>query len=259
MTDTRPRHPEHRIDDEAGDGDRRVRVVNLLPAAALCSVSLVVAAAIVRDQAPPPVPTDTAVVTAGEMVAAAAQPTGDLAAVAPETFGLTRLDEETVERFFELVDEIDPDRGVALRALRERDPAGFERAVLLRGRRLLGLLALQETNDALFCLKRDELRMEIEMNQIAAQARAARAAGSAEAPALEREARDLIEDYVNQSILVRTQELILLENHVKAAREELRRDALNVARTVARVYREKVEGRAALPVGGPDLGATKND
>lgn len=135
----------------------------LLPGGALASATP-------ARQAPPPVRGGDVV---GE-IARAQQGEPDR----PAEGGAPRpLTPELVARCLEVAREIDPTLADGLIALRERDPAEFERR-LQRSRRLIGLAELKDTDPASYDLKLLELRVDAEVRRLTEAARTARAAGN---------------------------------------------------------------------------------
>lgn len=84
----------------------------------------------------------------------------------------------------------DLDEGLArqLRELRDRDRAAFERR-LRTSRRLISMAELRERDSVLYDLKLLEMKTDATVSRLAAEARAARRSGSAQAPVLESQLR----------------------------------------------------------------------
>lgn len=141
-----------------------------------------------------------------------------------------RLNTDQIDEALSIIRELDPDRAERFERLRERDPRAFERALTTRARGITGLVWMKDRNPELYELKLDELRLDKQVRDLG---RAIRESDSVDRDSMIEELRGLVRQQVNLSLRVRAEELLMLENHVKSMRDQLRRDSVNLERTVA--------------------------
>ena len=92
----------------------------------------------------------------------------------------------------------------------------------------MGLVRLKDTNPDLYTVKIKELKLESQIETMAASVREANRSGSESAAGLDAELRKLVRDQLSLRIYARGQELYLLEQHLDNARQQLRKDASNL-------------------------------
>lgn len=140
------------------------------------------------------------------------------------------------ERCNEVAYDIDPSLARRLQALREQDPAEFERNMKLFGRKLFAMAELKQRDPELYSAKLNELRMELSVRQMAHDLREARAAGNrALAEAYESPLRSALGIQLAMSIKARLELVCRLEEQVKQIRAEIEDQASR--------YNESIEQR----------------
>ncbi len=181
-----------------------------------------------------------AAILAGVLVAGpAARPAASFdqpePAAAPGDGAVPReLTAEFLEKCLEVAEEVDPKLATRLRDMQRRSPGpAFERAVR-NARHLAGLVRLKESDPTLYGIKLGELKVDAQVNALAAQVCDARRSGTGVPVELEAELRTLVEQQVGLSITARGMYLLRLRENMKALQDQLGEDASNFGRTVDR-------------------------
>lgn len=132
------------------------------------------------------------------------------------------------DRALQILAELDPESAKRLTELRERDPAAFQRDFARFGRRLIGLMELEKRQPELFKVRLRELRLEVEERKLAEKIRQLREQNKVgEADALVPQLREKVKEHQGCRIQARGWELVLLDQHIKAMREQLQKDTEN--------------------------------
>ena len=156
------------------------------------------------------------------------RPQGDAAPPATER-PIDALSPHQIERAIDILCQLDRERCEKLQDRRCEDPVEFDEQFARHGWRLLALSRLQQSNPDLFNLKVQELRLDSQIRTTAEIYRQAQAQGGREAAALEMQLKDLLRTQMELRLQVRGQQLIVLEQHVVAARDQLAEDARSFA------------------------------
>lgn len=176
--------------------------------------------------------------------------------------------QDPAERIIAVARDVSPEWAASLEKVRERDPAGFERATGVLAKRLKALAVLKDRKPQLYALRVEELRIQGEVTALADQWRSAVATGrTEEAAGIETQLRAKVGTMVDLNLRSRAMELAELDEVMRSMRGDLERDARARDTTVAEAlesYRRGEEpaiGRSpvAVPatVAAPDVTAPK--
>lgn len=133
-----------------------------------------------------------------------------------------RMRIEFCERCNEVANDIDPSLARRLDAMRQQDPAEFERNMKIFGRKLFALGELKKHDPDLYAAKLNELRMELTVRQRANDLREARAAGhTVQAEQYEAALRMALQMQLAWSLKARGDLLCRLEEQVRQIRSEM--------------------------------------
>jgi hypothetical protein len=168
--------------------------------------------------------------------------------------------QDPAERIIAVARDVSPEWAESLEKVRERDPAGFERATGVLAKRLKALAVLKDRKPQLYALRVEELRIQGEVTALADQWRSAISTGRAEeATGIEAQLRSKVGTMVDLNLRSRAMELAELDEVMRSMRGDLERDARARDATVMEAleaYRRGEEpaiGRA--PVAVPQSGA----
>jgi hypothetical protein len=157
------------------------------------------------------------------------------------------LSPHQIEQAIDILCQLDRERCEKLQDRRCEDPDEFDEQFARHGWRLLALSRLQQSNPDLFNLKVRELRLDSQIDTTADLYRQAVAQGGREAAALEMQLKDLLRTQMELRLQVRGQQLIVLEQHVVAARDRLAEDARAFAETADQMIVRRLEALKQRP------------
>ncbi|MBU3728351.1 MAG: hypothetical protein FGM37_03770, partial [Phycisphaerales bacterium] len=110
----------------------------------------------------------------------------------------------------------------SLEKVRERDPAGFERATGVLAKRLKALAVLKDRKPQLYALRVEELRIQGEVTALADQWRSAVSTGrTEEASGIEAQLRAKVGTMVDLNLRSRAMELAELDEVMRSMRGDL--------------------------------------
>jgi hypothetical protein len=146
---------------------------------------------------------------------------------------------QDLDRIVEIAREIDPERGEQWARQRREDPAGFERAIMMRGKLMFGLLELERRHPQLFEVRLCELRAQARSKRLAGEWRALTARGSlGDAAAIEADMRAAVKEQLECGQQARAHEIVLLHEHQKKLREKLQESLANSERLIEQRMQE---------------------
>ena len=174
--------------------------------------------------------------------------------------------QDSAERIIAVARDVSPEWAASLEKVRERDPAGFERATGVLAKRLKALAVLKDRKPQLYALRVEELRIQGEVTALADQWRSAISTGRTEdAAGIEKDLRAKVGTMVDLNLRSRAMELAELDEVMRSMRGDLERDARGRDTTVMEAlesYRRGEEpaiGRSPVavpaPAGAPDVPA----
>ena len=138
------------------------------------------------------------------------------------------------ERIIDVARDVSPEWAASLEKVRERDPAGFERATGVLAKRLKALAVLKDRKPQLYALRVEELRIQGEVTALADQWRSAISTGrTEEATGIEAQLRSKVGTMVDLNLRSRAMELAELDAVMRSMRDDLERDARARDTTVA--------------------------
>lgn len=138
------------------------------------------------------------------------------------------------ERIIDVARDVSPEWAASLEKVRERDPAGFERATGVLAKRLKALAVLKDRKPQLYALRVEELRIQGEVTALADQWRSAISTGRTEdATGIEAQLRSKVGTMVDLNLRSRAMELAELDAVMRSMRDDLERDARARDTTVA--------------------------
>lgn len=144
-----------------------------------------------------------------------------------------------LDRIIEIARQIDPERGEQWSKDRSDNSAAFERALMLRGKLMFGLLELETRHPALFEVRICELRAQARSKRLADEWSQATQAGSlAGAQAIEDEVRAAVREQLECGQQARAHEIVILHEHQKKLREKLQHSLANSDAIVEQRLRE---------------------
>lgn len=134
--------------------------------------------------------------------------------------------QDTAERIIAVARDVSPEWAASLEKVRERDPAGFERATGVLAKRLKALAVLKDRKPQLYALRVEELRIQGEVTALADQWRSAISTGrTEEAAGIEKDLRGKVGTMVDLNLRSRAMELAELDEVMRSMRGDLERDA----------------------------------
>ena len=129
---------------------------------------------------------------------------------------------EMVERVMAVARDVSPELAAQLERSRQESPESVSQAMRQNARRLMALAVVKERNPALYAVRVEDLRLQIELRKLGEEYRAAVAAGDAgKASALESQIAAKARTQVDIDLKARAQELVALDDQMKSMREEL--------------------------------------
>lgn len=227
----------------------------LAPAAAL---ALVAALAHADDSKSPPAPA-AASPAAAPMPAEGPAPRP--ADAARRDGGRWRTDgpmsPEMVERVLAVARDVSPELAGQLEKLREESPEQVSQAMRQNARRLMALAVIKERNPGLYAIRVEDARLQLELRKLGDQYRASmQASDAAAAEAIAVQIAAKVRAQVDVDLKARAQELVALDEQMKALREELvaeeRRTVERVAERIDAVKKgQPIQERGMFGDGGP--------
>lgn len=134
--------------------------------------------------------------------------------------------QDPAERIIAVARDVSPEWAASLEKVRERDPAGFERATGVLAKRLKALAVLKDRKPQLYALRVEELRIQGEVTALADRWRSAVGTGrTEEAAGIENELRGKVGTMVDLNLRSRAMELAELDEVMRSMRGDLERDA----------------------------------
>lgn len=134
--------------------------------------------------------------------------------------------QDPADRIIAVARDVSPEWAASLEKVRERDPAGFERATGVLAKRLKALAVLKDRKPQLYALRVEELRIQGEVTALADQWRSATSTGrTEEAAGIEKELRGKVGTMVDLNLRSRAMELAELDEVMRSMRGDLERDA----------------------------------
>lgn len=163
---------------------------------------------------------------------------------------------EMVERVIAVARDVSPDLAAQLERARLESPEAMTQAMRQNARRLVALAVVRERNPALYAVRVEDLRLQIELRRLGDEFRAAKDAGdAAKAAALESQIAAKVRTQVDVDLKARAQELVALDEQMKSMRDELaseqKRTDERVAERIDAVKQGKpIQERPMLGEGG---------
>jgi len=164
-----------------------------------------------------------------------------------------------LDRIIEIAREIDPERGEQWTKQRSEDAAGFQRAIMMRGKLMFGLLELEKRYPQLFEVRLCELRAQARSKRLASEWRAVTQRGSlGDAAAIEADMRASVKEQLECGQQARAHEIVILHEHQKKLRENLQHSLANSERLIEARLQELMKDAqgddrpAARPAPEPD-------
>lgn len=134
--------------------------------------------------------------------------------------------QDSAERIIAVARDVSPEWAASLEKVRDRDPAGFERATGVLAKRLKALAVLKDRKPQLYALRVEELRIQGEVTALAEQWRSAISTGrTEEAAGIETQLRAKVGTMVDLNLRSRAMELAELDEVMRSMRGDLERDA----------------------------------
>jgi hypothetical protein len=170
------------------------------------------------------------------------------------------LDEDLIEQFLDLADDIDADLASQLRSLRDRDPAAFADR-FCGSRRLYDLTRLRQRDPQLYGRKLLELNLHAQVNRLAEQVAAARREGqSGTVDALRGELHKWVIAEMGLSMLTRQEYLVRLQELVQQLEQQIQQKRGRFDTLVAqRIERIKSEAPPMPPTAASSARPDKLD
>lgn len=153
---------------------------------------------------------------------------------------------EMVERVMAVARDVSPELAERLENARQASPEDMGRAMRQGARRLVALAIVKERNPGLYAIRVEELRLQLELQRLGEEFRAATEAGdAARASALEAQIAGKARAQVDLDLKARAQELVALDEQVRVLRDEL---ADEQRRTEERVAERIDAAKAGKPL-----------
>lgn len=129
---------------------------------------------------------------------------------------------EMVERVMAVARDVSPELAERLEAARADSPEELARAMRQGARRLVALAIVKERNPDLYAIRVEELRVQLELQRLGAEYRAAMDAGDADrAREVESRIAGKARAHADLDLKARAQELVALDEQVRVLRDQL--------------------------------------
>ena len=164
---------------------------------------------------------------------------------------------EMVERVLAVARDVSPELAAQLEKVRSAAPEEMSQAMRQNARRLVALAILKDRNPALYAIRVEDVRLQLELRKLGEDFRAATEAGdAAKAAALDAQIAAKVRTQVDVDLRARAQELVALDEQVKSMRDELvkeQRDTeARVAERIEAVRKgQPIQERGMFGDGGP--------
>ena len=161
-----------------------------------------------------------------------------------------------VERVLAVARDVSPELAAQLEKMRAESPEQVSQAMRQNARRLMALAVIKERNPDLYAVRVEDARLQLELRKLGDQYRAAMQAGdAAAAEAVGTQIAAKVRAQVDVDLKARAQELVALDEQMKALREELvteeRRTAERVAERIDAVKKgQPIQERGMFGEGG---------
>lgn len=164
---------------------------------------------------------------------------------------------EMVERIIAVARDVSPELAAQLEKVRNEAPEEMSQAARQNARRLIALAIVKDRNPALYAIRVEDVRLQLELRKLGDEYRAAVAADDkAKAEALDAQIAAKVRTQVDVDLRARAQELVALDEQVKSMREELSREQreteARVAERIEAVRKgQPIQERGMFGDGGP--------
>ncbi len=167
------------------------------------------------------------------------------------------MSQEMVDRVVAVARDVSPELAAQLEKLRTESPEQMSQAMRQNARRLMALAVIKERNPGLYAVRVEDARLQLELRKLGDQYRAAVQAGDAAASeSIGAQIAAKVRAQVDVDLKARAQELVALDEQMKALREELvaeeRRTSERVAERIDAVKKgQLIQERGMFGEGGP--------
>jgi hypothetical protein len=153
---------------------------------------------------------------------------------------------EMVERVLAVARDVSPELAERLERARDASPEEMSKAMRQGARRLVALAIVKERNPDLYAIRVEDVRLQLELQRLGEEFRAAEAAGdAAKAAALAERIAAKARAQVDVDLKARAQELVALDEQMRSLRDEL---ADEQRRTEERVAERVEAAKAGRPL-----------
>lgn len=165
------------------------------------------------------------------------------------------MPQEMMDRVIAVARDVSPDLARQLEERRSQAPEAMTQAMRQNARRLMALAVVKERNPALYAVRVEDLRLQLELRDLGEAFRAATAAGDTDrAAALAAQIAAKARAQVDVDLKARAQELLALDEQMKSMREELLEEEKRTEQRVAERIAAVKEGRPVPERGAPGEG-----
>jgi hypothetical protein len=167
---------------------------------------------------------------------------------------------EMVDRIIEVARDVSPDLAKQIEERRNAAPEEMTQAIRQNARRLFSLAVLKQRNPELYAIRVEDLRLQLELRALGEQFRAAvEAKDDARAKSVEAQIAAKARAQFDVDMRARAQELVALDQQVRAMRDELAQEQReSEAKVVERIDAAKkglpIKQRGGMFMGGEDRG-----
>lgn len=164
---------------------------------------------------------------------------------------------EMVERVLAVARDVSPELAAQLEKMRAESPEQVSQAMRQNARRLMALAVIKERNPGLYAVRVEDARLQLELRKLGDQYRSAVQSGdNAAAEVIGAQIAAKVRAQVDVDLKARAQELVALDEQMKALREELvaeqRRTADRVAERIDAVKKgQPIQERGMFGEAGP--------
>lgn len=152
---------------------------------------------------------------------------------------------EMMDRVIAVARDVSPDLARQLEERRSQAPEAMSQAMRQSARRLMALAVVKDRNPALYAVRVEDLRLQLELRDLGEAFRATSAAGDSDrAIAIAAQIAAKARAQVDVDLKARAQELLALDEQMKAMREELLEEEKRTEDRVAERIAAAKEGRA---------------
>ena len=167
---------------------------------------------------------------------------------------------EMVDRIIEVARDVSPDLAKQIEERRNAAPEEMTQAIRQNARRLFSLAVLKQRNPELYAIRVEDLRLQLELRALGEQFRAAvEAKDDARAKSVEAQIAAKARAQFDVDMRARAQELVALDQQVRAMRDELAQEQReSEAKVAERIDAAKkglpIKQRGGMFMGGEDRG-----